>query len=110
MLRFALVPPPAGPTRRSAALVVDLARRPPRIGFGLSFVGAPADLRADLPRRAESSPRVGVLGFFVLAILLAFFGFGALAGTAAWIARAFFVGFLVLAIGSLFFGRLPKNG
>ena len=50
------------------------------------------------------------LGFFVLAILLAFFGFGALAGTAAWIAKAFFVGFLLLAIGSLFFGRLPENG
>ncbi|MCB9612807.1 MAG: DUF1328 domain-containing protein [Sandaracinus sp.] len=49
------------------------------------------------------------LGFFVVALLLAFFGFGALAGSAAWIAKILFVGFLVLAIASFFFGRLPKS-
>jgi len=37
--------------RVSAALDADLARRPPRIGFGLSIVGAANDLRADHPQK-----------------------------------------------------------
>ncbi|MCU0672663.1 MAG: DUF1328 domain-containing protein [Myxococcota bacterium] len=48
------------------------------------------------------------IAFFLVALLAAFFGFGALAGTAAWFAKILFVGFLVLAIASLLFGRLPK--
>lgn len=48
------------------------------------------------------------IGFFVVALLAAFLGFGALAGTAAWFAKILFVGFLVLAVASLLFGRLPK--
>ena len=57
----ALVPPPASSFRVSAALAADLARRPPRIGFGLSFVGAANDLHADHPRQPGSNLRAGVL-------------------------------------------------
>jgi hypothetical protein len=57
-----LVPLPASSIRVSAALDADLARRPPRIGFGLSFVGAANDLHADHPRQPESNLRAGVLG------------------------------------------------
>ncbi|MCU0676968.1 MAG: hypothetical protein MUE69_29795, partial [Myxococcota bacterium] len=48
---WGLVHPPASSFRLSAALGADLARRPPRIGFGLSFVGAANDLHADHPRQ-----------------------------------------------------------
>lgn len=43
--------------------------------------------------------------FFVVAIVAGVLGFGGIAGSAAWIAKAFFVGFLVLAVLSLLFGR-----
>ena len=43
--------------------------------------------------------------FFVLSIVSAFFGFGGLAADAAWIAKAAFVVFLVLAAMSFFMGR-----
>jgi uncharacterized membrane protein YtjA (UPF0391 family) len=49
------------------------------------------------------------LAFFVVALLAAFLGFGTLAGTAASIAKILFIGFLVLAAGSLVLGRLPKS-
>jgi len=44
-----------------AALDPDLARRPPRIGSGLSFVGAANDLRSDHPRKPGPHFRVVVL-------------------------------------------------
>ncbi len=43
--------------------------------------------------------------FFVLALLAALLGFGAIATTAAGVAKLFFVGFLILAVLSLVFGR-----
>jgi uncharacterized membrane protein YtjA (UPF0391 family) len=43
--------------------------------------------------------------FLVLAIVAAIFGFGTLAGTAAWIAKVLFILFVVLFIVSLLFGR-----
>ena len=41
--------------------------------------------------------------FFVLALIAAVFGFGGIAATSAGIAKLFFVGFIILAIVSLFF-------
>lgn len=43
--------------------------------------------------------------FFVVAIIAAIFGFGGIAGTASGIAQILFVGFLILAVLSLIFGR-----
>ena len=43
--------------------------------------------------------------FFVIALIAAFFGFGGVAGTATGIAKLLFVGFLILAVLSFFFGR-----
>jgi uncharacterized membrane protein YtjA (UPF0391 family) len=43
--------------------------------------------------------------FLVLALVAAFFGFGAAAGTAAFAAKICFFAFLVLFIGSLLRGR-----
>jgi uncharacterized membrane protein YtjA (UPF0391 family) len=45
------------------------------------------------------------LMFFVVALLAAILGFGALAGAAAMIAKFLFFAFLVLFIISLIFGR-----
>lgn len=45
------------------------------------------------------------LGFFILAIVAAVFGFTGLAADSAWIAKVLFVVFLVLFVISLFFGR-----
>jgi uncharacterized membrane protein YtjA (UPF0391 family) len=49
------------------------------------------------------------LAFFVVALLAAILGFGTLVGTAASIAKVLFIGFLVLAAGSLVVGRLPPS-
>ena len=43
--------------------------------------------------------------FFVIALVAAFFGFSGIALGAAGIAKILFVGFLVLAVVSLIFGR-----
>src|SRR5690606_14144868 len=43
--------------------------------------------------------------FFIIAIIAAVFGFGGIAAGASSIAQILFVVFLVLAIGSFFFGR-----
>lgn len=43
--------------------------------------------------------------FFVIALIAAVFGFGGIAGTASGIAQILFVGFLILAVLSLIFGR-----
>lgn len=43
--------------------------------------------------------------FFVLALVAAFLGFFAVAGTAAWIAKFLFIAFFVLTLVSLFSGR-----
>ncbi len=48
------------------------------------------------------------LGFFVLALFAAFFGFGGIAGGAAWIGKVLFVGFLVLAAVSVI-GHLTSS-
>ncbi len=47
------------------------------------------------------------LMFLVIALLAAFLGFGALAGTAAWAAKIVFVVAIVVWIVSLFSGRTP---
>jgi len=46
---------------------------------------------------------------FVVAIIAAVLGFGAIAGTAALIAKICFVVFLVLAVVSLLSGRRPSS-
>ena len=43
--------------------------------------------------------------FFVIAIVAAVFGFGGVAGDAAWIGKILLFVFLVLAVASLFLGR-----
>lgn len=43
--------------------------------------------------------------FFLVAIVLAVFGFGGLAGAASGIAQILFVGFLILAVISLLTGN-----
>lgn len=43
--------------------------------------------------------------FFVISIIAAVLGFGGIAGSAAGIAKILFVGFLILAVVSLIFGR-----
>lgn len=49
------------------------------------------------------------IAFLVLALVAAFLGLGALAGTAAWIAKILFVVFLVLFVVSLLMGRRPPT-
>ncbi len=49
------------------------------------------------------------IGFLVLAIVAAIFGFGVIAGTAATIAKVLFVLFLILFVVSLFVGRRPRG-
>jgi len=45
------------------------------------------------------------LTFFVIAIIAGVLGFAGVMGTAAWIAKLFFVGFLIFAVISLLTGR-----
>jgi uncharacterized membrane protein YtjA (UPF0391 family) len=45
------------------------------------------------------------IGFFLVAILAAFLGFGGIAGDSATLAKICFLIFLVLAVVSLVFGR-----
>ncbi len=47
------------------------------------------------------------LAFLVLAIVAAIFGFGVIAGTAAWIAKGLFILFIILFVVSLIFRRSP---
>ena len=49
------------------------------------------------------------LVFFVVAIVAAIFGFGGLAGEAAWIGKILLFVFLVLAVISLLMGRRPSS-
>ena len=44
--------------------------------------------------------------FLIIAIIAAIFGFGVVAGTAAWIAKVLFVIFLILFIWSLIRNKL----
>jgi uncharacterized membrane protein YtjA (UPF0391 family) len=46
--------------------------------------------------------------FLIVAIVAAVFGFGAIAGTAAWVAKVLFFVFLVLFIVSLIFGGINR--
>ncbi len=43
--------------------------------------------------------------FFIIALVAAVFGFGGVAGEAAWIGKLLVVVFLVLAVFSMLFGR-----
>ena len=43
--------------------------------------------------------------FFVIAIIAAVLGFGGIAGSAAGIGKILFIGFLILAVVSMIFGR-----
>ncbi len=45
------------------------------------------------------------LTFFIVALIAGVLGFTSVMGTAAWIAKLFFVGFLIIAIVSLVSGR-----
>jgi uncharacterized membrane protein YtjA (UPF0391 family) len=44
------------------------------------------------------------IGFFILALIAAFFGFSGIASSAAWIAQVLLVLFVIAFIISLFFG------
>lgn len=48
--------------------------------------------------------RLAIL-FFVIALVAALFGFGGIAGEAAWIGKLLLVVFLILAVVSMIFGR-----
>ncbi len=43
--------------------------------------------------------------FFVIALIAALFGFGGIAGDAAWIGKLLLVVFLILAVASMILGR-----
>ena len=43
--------------------------------------------------------------FFIIALIAALFGFGGIAGDAAWIGKVLLVVFLILAVVSMLFGR-----
>ncbi len=43
--------------------------------------------------------------FFIIALIAALFGFGGIAGDAAWIGKILLVVFLILAVVSMLFGR-----
>ncbi len=45
------------------------------------------------------------LGFFIVALIAAFLGFGGVAGDAAWIGKILLVVFLILAVVSMIAGR-----
>jgi uncharacterized membrane protein YtjA (UPF0391 family) len=45
------------------------------------------------------------IAFFVVALIAAFFGFGGVAGEAAWIGKVLLVVFLILAVVSMVMGR-----
>lgn len=47
--------------------------------------------------------------FFVIAIIAGILGFSSVMGTAAWIAKLFFVGFLIVAIISLLMGGRTRT-
>ena len=49
------------------------------------------------------------LMFFVVAIVAAVFGFGGVAGEAAWIGKILLFVFLILAVVSLVMGRRPGS-
>jgi uncharacterized membrane protein YtjA (UPF0391 family) len=56
--------------------------------------------------RERSHPMLRyALIFLVVAIIAAVFGFGGIAGEAAWIAKVLLVVFLILAVVSFIFGR-----
>jgi len=52
------------------------------------------------------------LGFFIIALIAAFLGFGGIAGTAVGIAKILFFGFIILAaialVAGLFTGKRPN--
>jgi uncharacterized membrane protein YtjA (UPF0391 family) len=63
-------------------------------------------VRAQLLTSSEGKPMLRwALIFFVIAIVAAIFGFGGLAGEAAWIGKLLLVVFLILAVLSIIFGR-----
>lgn len=43
--------------------------------------------------------------FFIIALVAAVFGFGGIAGEAAWIGKVLLVVFLILVVVSMIFGR-----
>jgi uncharacterized membrane protein YtjA (UPF0391 family) len=49
------------------------------------------------------------LTFFIVALIAAVFGFGGIAGDAAWIGQILLFVFLILAVVSLIFGRRPRS-
>jgi len=50
------------------------------------------------------------LAFLLIAIVAAVFGFGGIAGEAAWIAKVLLFVFLILFVVSLVFGRRGSGG
>ncbi len=45
------------------------------------------------------------IGFFIVALIAALFGFGGIAGEAAWIGKVLLVVFLILAVVSMVLGQ-----
>ncbi len=50
------------------------------------------------------------LGFFIVALIAAFLGFGGIASSAAGIAKILFIGFMILAVVGLIAGLLSPKG
>ena len=49
------------------------------------------------------------LVFLIVALIAAAFGFSGIAGTAAWIAQALFVVFLIACVVAFLVGRRPRT-
>src|SRR5262249_49785744 len=76
-----------------------------------SLMAAAAEQVVRPPNRRELAMLRWALIFLVVAILAAVFGFGGIAGDAAWIAKILLVIFLILAVISLIMGRKgPSTG
>src|SRR5262249_38915221 len=60
--------------------------------------------RSRIPERRCGMLRLAVI-FFIIAIVAAIFGFGGIAGDAAWIAKILLVVFVILFLISLILGR-----
>ena len=98
--------------KKTASARKTAAKSPPRTMNHDSRVNqvhnklqAPRDAITQISRTTKETIKEGgktmlswAIAFLVIAIIAAFFGFGSVAGTAAWIAKVLFVIFLILFV------------